>query len=57
MSELVSLIKSGRKPVVGMVQLGPLAGSSRYKGGRIDEALDNALTEAETLLRATASTP
>ena len=49
MSELVSLIKSGRKPVVGMVQLGPLAGSSRYKGGRIDEALDNALTKAEAL--------
>ena len=49
MSELVSLIKSGRKPVVGMVQLGPLAGSSRYKGGRIEETLDNALTEAEVL--------
>jgi len=49
MSELVSLIKSGRKPVIGMVQLGPLPGSSRYKGGRIDEALGNALTEAETL--------
>jgi membrane complex biogenesis BtpA family protein len=49
MSELVSLIKSGRKPVVGMVQLGPLAGSSRYKRGRIDETLDNALTEAEVL--------
>ena len=49
MSELVSLIKSGRKPVIGMVQLGPLPGSSRYKGGRIGETLDSALAEAGIL--------
>jgi|HubBroStandDraft_6_1064221.scaffolds.fasta_scaffold07442_6 membrane complex biogenesis BtpA family protein len=49
MSELVSFIKSGRKPVIGMVQLGPLPGSSRYKGGHIDGILDEALKEAQTL--------
>jgi uncharacterized protein len=49
MSELISFIRSGRKPVIGMVQLGPLPGSSRYKGGRIDRTLDEALTETQTL--------
>jgi membrane complex biogenesis BtpA family protein len=49
MSELLSLIRSGRKPVIGMVQLGPLPGSSRYKGGRIGETLDSALAEAGIL--------
>jgi membrane complex biogenesis BtpA family protein len=49
MSELVSLIRSGGKPVIGMVQLGPLPGSSQYKGGRIDGTLSEALKEAETL--------
>jgi uncharacterized protein len=49
MSDLVSLIRSGRKPVIGMVQLGPLPGSSRYKGGHIDSLLDDALKEAQIL--------
>ena len=49
MSELISFIRSGRKPVIGMVQLGPLPGSSRYKGGRIDATLDDAVKEAQTL--------
>jgi membrane complex biogenesis BtpA family protein len=49
MSRLVSFIRSGGKPVIGMVQLGPLPGSSRYKGGRIDQILDDALKEAQTL--------
>lgn len=49
MSELVSFIRSGRKPVIGMVQLKPLPGSSRYKGGRMDETLGDALSEAQTL--------
>jgi membrane complex biogenesis BtpA family protein len=49
MSELISFIRSGRKPVIGMVQLGPLPGSSRYKGGRIDVTLDDAVKEAQTL--------
>ena len=49
MSELISLIGAGVKPVVGMVQLGPLPGGSRYRGGRIDGVLVTALTEAQTL--------
>ena len=49
MSELISFIRSGRKPVIGMVQLSPLPGSSRYKGGRIDVTLDDAVKEAQTL--------
>jgi membrane complex biogenesis BtpA family protein len=49
MSELLSLVRSGRKPVVGMVQLVPLAGSCRYGGGRIATVLEPALAEAEVL--------
>jgi uncharacterized protein len=49
MSELLSMIKAGRKPVVGMVQLPPLAGSCRYGGGRIESVLESAFEEAEAL--------
>ena len=49
MSELLSLIRAGAKPVVGMVQLGPLPGSSRYVGGHISAILDAALQEAKIL--------
>ncbi|MGB8536250.1 MAG: BtpA/SgcQ family protein [Acidobacteriaceae bacterium] len=49
MSELLSFIKAGRKPVIGMVQLRPLAGSCRYGGGRIESVLDSAFEEAEAL--------
>jgi uncharacterized protein len=49
MSELLSLIAAGRKPVIGMVQLGALPGSSRYAGGRIDVLLGQAVEEAEVL--------
>jgi predicted TIM-barrel enzyme len=49
MSELLSLIRAGAKPVVGMVQLGPLPGSSRYVGGHISAILDAALQEAQIL--------
>ena len=49
MSEILSLIRAGRKPVVGMVQLEPLAGSCRYNGGRIEAVLEAALREAEIL--------
>ena len=49
MSELLSLIAAGRKPVIGMVQLGALPGSSRYAGGRIDALLGHAVEEAEVL--------
>ena len=34
MSDLLALIKAAQKPVVGMVQLAALPGSSRYTGGR-----------------------
>jgi uncharacterized protein len=49
MSELLSLVKAGRRPVIGMVQLAALPGSSRYQGGRIDEVLGRALDEAAML--------
>ena len=49
MGELLSLIKAGGKPVIGMVQLDALPGSSRYTGGRIDGILQSALAEAKTL--------
>lgn len=49
MSELLALIREGRKPVVGMVQLGPLAGSCRFAGGHVDSILEPALEEAEIL--------
>ena len=49
MSEILSLIRAGRKPVVGMVQLEPLAGSCRYSGGRIEAVVEAALREAEIL--------
>ncbi|HZZ60660.1 MAG TPA: BtpA/SgcQ family protein [Roseiarcus sp.] len=49
MSELLSLIRAGAKPVIGMVQLRPLPGSSRYRGGHINEILDEALSEARVL--------
>jgi uncharacterized protein len=46
MSALLDLLRSGRKPVVGMVQLGPLPGGSRYRGASVDEILASALAEA-----------
>ena len=49
MSGLLSLIKAGHKPIIGMVQLGPLPGSSRYRGGGIDAVLHAALDDAATL--------
>jgi membrane complex biogenesis BtpA family protein len=48
-SKLLSLLKAGRKPVIGMVQLGALPGGSRYKGARIEDILDPALAEAHIL--------
>ena len=50
MSELLSLIRAAQKPVVGMVQLAALPGSSRYTGGRIETVLDRAIEEAEILV-------
>ena len=49
MSELLSLIEARRKPVVGMVQLPPLAGGCRYSGGHIESVLEAAFEEAEAL--------
>ena len=49
MSELLSLIRAGKKPVIGMVQLGALPGSSRYRGAGIDDILLPALAEAQIL--------
>jgi uncharacterized protein len=49
MSELLSLIAAGKTPVIGMVQLAALPGSSRYAGGRIDDRLAAALEEADVL--------
>jgi hypothetical protein len=49
MSELLALIRAGKKPVIGMVQLAALPGGSRYKGARIGDVLARALNEAEIL--------
>ena len=49
MSELLALLKAGKKPVVGMVQLGALPGGSRYKGARINDVLEPALAEGKIL--------
>src|ERR1700736_5962460 len=49
MSETLSLMRAGRKTVVGMVQLPALAGGACYRGGAIDEVLDVALSEAGIL--------
>jgi uncharacterized protein len=49
MSQTLALIRAGRKPVIGMVQLPPLAGGSGYRGGAIQKVLDMALSEAGIL--------
>jgi hypothetical protein len=49
MSETLALIRAGRKPIIGMVQLPPLAGGSGYRGGPMQEVLDAALSEAGIL--------
>lgn len=49
MSETLSLLRAGRKPVIGMVQLQPLAGGAGYRGGSIEDVLDGALSEASVL--------
>lgn len=45
----MSLIKAGNKPVIGMVQLAPLAGGSGYHGESIESVLEGALSEASIL--------
>ena len=49
MSALLDMLRAGKKPVVGMVQLAALPGGSRYRGGGIDEVIVPALKEAEIL--------
>lgn len=49
MSDLLRLLKTGRKPVVGMVQLGALPGGSRYRNSTIEETLGSAISEARVL--------
>ena len=49
MDTLLSTIRAGRKAVVGMVQLGPLATGARYRGQWFDRVLDSALSEAKIL--------
>jgi uncharacterized protein len=49
MSALLSQLRAGAKPVVGMVQLAALAGASRYRGSQIGDVLTEALSEADVL--------
>lgn len=49
MSELLSLTKAGKKPIIGMVQLGALPGGSRYRGTAMADILEPALAEAAIL--------
>jgi membrane complex biogenesis BtpA family protein len=49
MSELIDIIRTGRKPVIGMVQLPALAGGSGYRGEGFAKVLEVALSEASIL--------
>jgi membrane complex biogenesis BtpA family protein len=49
MSQLLEIIASGRKPVIGMVQLPALAGGSGYRGGGFAPVLESAMSEASIL--------
>jgi membrane complex biogenesis BtpA family protein len=49
MSELLDAIAAGRKPMIGMIQLRPLAGSSRYRDEPLDAVLRHALDQAVLL--------
>jgi membrane complex biogenesis BtpA family protein len=49
MSALLDAIAAGRKPMIGMIQLRPLAGSSRYVGEPLGDVLQHALDQAALL--------
>jgi membrane complex biogenesis BtpA family protein len=49
MSELLDAISGGARPMIGMIQLQPLAGSSRHAGDPITAVLEHALAEAAIL--------
>lgn len=50
MSALLSMIRAGAKPVVGMVQLPALAGGANHRGGTLDSVLAVGMSEARTLV-------
>ena len=52
MSELLAAIAAGAKPLIGMVQLRPLAGSSRHRAEPLAGVLEHALAQAATLVAA-----
>jgi membrane complex biogenesis BtpA family protein len=49
MTSLLAMLRSGRKPVIGMVQLDALASGSQYRGGGFAAVREFALQEARTL--------
>jgi membrane complex biogenesis BtpA family protein len=49
MSEVLAAIAAGRKPMIGMIQLRPLAGSSRFAGVSLAGVLEPALRDAAIL--------
>ena len=49
MATLLSMIRAGQKPVVGMVQLNALPTGSQYRGQAFEEVLDAAIAEARVL--------
>jgi membrane complex biogenesis BtpA family protein len=51
MSALLEAIAAGTKPMIGMIQLKPLPGGSRYEGEPLAAVLEHALQQA-TILRA-----
>jgi len=51
MSMLLEQSRGPRKPIVGMIQLGPLAASSRHRGEGIGPVLDAALEDTALLAR------
>jgi membrane complex biogenesis BtpA family protein len=52
MSELLAAIAAGAKPMIGMIQLRPLPGGSRYAGESLASLLAHALREAAVLTEA-----
>jgi membrane complex biogenesis BtpA family protein len=52
MSVVLDLIAAGSKPMIGMIQLRPLAGSSRYGGESLESVLEHALRQSALLVDA-----
>lgn len=49
MSVLLRLLRDRKLPIIGMVQVDPLPGSSMYSGQKMSEITDSALSEAKIL--------